>query len=249
MDSPFDIDIIGTGSSGNAVLIDNTILIDIGLPWRDVGNAAMSASRIFVTHRHADHLGMSAVRGLLKHRPAMVKHGLYVNRESFDHIAKRAPGVASMIPESHIIRDNTVVEHSWRGSRYRIEAYSLVHNVENHGFVITNLDTGKRLIHATDTMSMHSAPPGIYDVLLIEGNYDEDVIDDTIDLGTDAEAWRAMQNFRHFSVQEMERYVRLHSHPESIVVQLHESSDFGSKSVMGVDFTIEDLKRNIGGGM
>ena len=52
----YDINVLGTGSSGNAILIDDEILIDIGLGYRTIKDALHRASAIFVTHEHGDHL-------------------------------------------------------------------------------------------------------------------------------------------------------------------------------------------------
>ena len=82
------------------------------------------------------------------------------------------------------MHEGTVVNIKRRSVNYQLKTYKLVHDVENYGLVFTNLDTGKTLIHATDTETMKYAPEGKYDTLLIEGNYEEERLDKAVVHGT-----------------------------------------------------------------
>ena len=80
---PFKINIIGTGSSGNCVVIDNSIVIDCGLPIKKIGQTVINADAIFITHRHSDHLNLSILHHLYRKAPWKLTQSLYtVNRGS-----------------------------------------------------------------------------------------------------------------------------------------------------------------------
>lgn len=230
----YKIDVLGTGSSGNCILIDDEIIIDVGLGYRTLKDALHTCSAIFITHRHGDHLNPSALKQLLKKRPAIVQKRLFVNQSCLEHLHNRAPEVAKAIDPANVINgDHQHISVTGRnGVTYNVETYPLVHDVENQGFVIVN-DNNERLIHATDTETMRYAPGGIYDYLLVEGNWDEEQYAERIASGDRDEVFRALRNIRHLSVQEFEKFVRLHSHDESIILQLHQSMELGSKSLIG----------------
>ena len=47
-----DVEIIGTGSTGNAVLLNNEILIDCGLPMKKIRPHAKGIKLVLLTHIH-----------------------------------------------------------------------------------------------------------------------------------------------------------------------------------------------------
>ena len=93
---------------------------------------------------------------------------------------------------------------------------------------------------------MKYAPNRVYDYLLIEGNWDEDKFMDAIQSDDPSERFRATHNLRHLSVQSMESFVRKHSHENSVALQLHESMEMGSKSLITMNnFTESHLKNDL----
>ena len=65
----FKVDIIGTGSTGNAVVIDDKLLIDCGLTFDKLGDKVMGIEHIFITHRHGDHIKVPTLSKIYKDRP------------------------------------------------------------------------------------------------------------------------------------------------------------------------------------
>ena len=109
---------------------------------------------------------------------------------------------------------------------YRVETYPLYHDVENQGFVFTK-NGQSTLIHATDTSTMKDAPQRQYDVILVEGNYDESKLIEYLQSEDRNTRYRAARNLRHLSIQAHENFVKSHSHPKTQSLMLHESYDFG----------------------
>lgn len=51
--SKMDYEIISTGSTGNAVLINKFILIDIGVPYKTIARLTKSLKLVLLTHIHS----------------------------------------------------------------------------------------------------------------------------------------------------------------------------------------------------
>ena len=225
IETPFKVEILGTGSTGNAVMIDDSIMIDCGMGVKKLAPYLDKVQHLFITHRHGDHLNVAVLNNIAKKvSTSIIKYGLHVNSDCFDIIAARSPMVADLI-ETERLTGNDVIEFTINGVDYKVETYPLYHDVENQGFIFTK--NGKTLIHATDTATMKSAPQREYDVILVEGNYDESKLVEYLQSEDRQTRYRAARNLRHLSIQAHENFVKGHSHPDTQVLMLHESYDFG----------------------
>lgn len=223
--APFDVQILGTGSTGNAVLIDDCILLDCGLGVKKLMPYLTNVRHLFITHRHSDHLSIAILKNIAKKiSPSIIRHGLHVNSDCYNFINKNAPEIAELI-ETERLTGSSHLEFEARGTKYEVDTYPLYHDVENQGFVIRK--NGKTLIHATDTSTMQDAPKGQYDMILVEGNYDESKLIEYLNSDDRETRYRAARNLRHLSIQAHENFVKAHSHADTISVMLHESYDFG----------------------
>lgn len=225
IETPFKVEILGTGSTGNAVLIDDTIMIDCGLGVNKLLPYLQNVRHLFITHRHSDHLNISVLKNIAKKvSKSIIRFGLHVNSDCYNMIERKAPEIAEMI-ESERLTSHSLLDLKIDGVEYKIETYPLYHDVENQGFVITK--NGKTLIHATDTSTMKDAPNRQFDVILVEGNYDESKLIEYLKSDDREVRYRAARNLRHLSIQAHENFVKSHSHRDTISLMLHESYDFG----------------------
>lgn len=225
IETPFKVEILGTGSTGNAVLIDDTIMIDCGLGVNKLLPYLQNVRHLFITHRHSDHLNISVLKNIAKKvSKSIIRFGLHVNSDCYNMIERKAPEIAEMI-ESERLTSHSLLDLKIDGVEYKIETYPLYHDVENQGFVITK--NGKTLIHATDTSTMKDAPNRQFDVILVEGNYDESKLIEYLKSDDREVRYRAARNLRHLSIQAHENFVKSHSHSDTISLMLHESYDFG----------------------
>lgn len=233
---PFEVNIISTGSHGNCIIIDGVIMVDCGvskklLLQRAGQDALDGVDQILISHEHGDHLGMSVLNYLAKNRPHLITHGLHVNEGTLarmgDCTVSRLVSPENMLDASATPSD--VVELRTRKGVYTMQTFKLFHDVDNQGFIITN-PNGERLLHATDTQTMRHAPDGIYDVLLVEGNWDETKLYEMLESDSYEDRFRATRNLRHLSVQAFDRFVEHHANAETLIVQLHESAEFGTLS-------------------
>ena len=176
----FNIEIVGTGSKGNCIVLDDEIVIDVGLPFTTLKSKLLTASAILITHRHGDHLKLPNINQLVIERPWFVKYRVYTNQNVVDKIHETKNLTNVTIDENNIIGENSAFTIKGKSQTYKVKTFKLVHDVPNQGFVIEN-ENGETLIYATDTETMEFAPNEKFDYILVEGNYDEDKINDDLD--------------------------------------------------------------------
>lgn len=156
-------DILATGSSGNAVVINSEILIDCGVPMKKLRESGYikNLKLVLLTHEHGDHFNDATVRALHKERPAlrwgccewMVPHLLEagVHKRVIDVYLTNKVFHYDEIPLSLI-------------------PVGLIHDVSNCGYRIFDKD-GIRLLYATDTSTLDHIIAKDYEYYLIEANH------------------------------------------------------------------------------
>lgn len=165
-----DYNIIASGSTGNATVINGNILIDCGVSLKALRPYIRDLNLVLLTHEHGDHFRASTVRELHRQRPTlrfgccewMVKHLLDA-------------GVKPVVIDVYEIQDDTCFIYR---PDFSVRPVRLTHNVPNCGYVIVY--GGDTLLYATDTGSMDGiTEPGL-DLYLIEGNHSEEEIEAAI---------------------------------------------------------------------
>lgn len=63
--------VIATGSQGNAVVLDGTILLDCGVPFGALEEVCQDLSLVVLTHIHGDHFRPETIKRLAFLRPAL----------------------------------------------------------------------------------------------------------------------------------------------------------------------------------
>ena len=213
--------IIATGSSGNAVILDGRILIDCGVPYKMLRPYVRDLQLVLLTHEHGDHFRPGTVRTLAMARPAlrwgccawMVPHLLAagVDKRVIDVYEFAAPGKSGMLVYKHLAAI--------------IKPEMLYHNVSNCGWHIwVGLE---KVFYATDTGTLDGVEAPYYDLYLIEANHTQAEIEERIRekeaAGEFIYETAAMQN--HLSREQAlewlsrnmgqhSRYVFLHQHQE-----------------------------------
>ena len=204
--------IISTGSKGNAVIINNHILIDAGVPYKQLAPYVKDLRLVLLTHEHGDHFVPSTVQRLHKERPAlrfgccewMVPHLL-------------SAGVAARSID--LYRPEYVVEYQGQGLLIRPEP--LTHNVPNCGYHI--YAKGERLFYATDTGTLDGIEAKGYDLYLVEANHTKADIAaraaEKVARGEYAYEFRAAEN--HLSREQTEDWLYQNMGPRSLYLFLH----------------------------
>ena len=168
MNCKIDYNIISTGSQGNAVIINDVILIDCGVPFKLLKPYYKALKIVLLTHIHSDHFNKTAIKNLARERPtlrfaccrwlveALIQCGVAkTNIDVLEFDKMYGYGICNIIP------------------------IPLVHNVPNCGYKL-HFKSGGKMIYATDTNNLNGITARNYDLYMIEANYEDEDINDKI---------------------------------------------------------------------
>jgi ribonuclease BN (tRNA processing enzyme) len=163
--------ILSTGSHGNAVVIENSILIDCGVPFKTINPFMRDLQLVLLSHLHGDHFCKSTIARLAKERP-MLRWGCceWLVAPLVDCGVEKKNIDVYVYDYECMYRLNS----SWIG----IEAFPLFHDVPNAGYKIGF--NGLRYFYATDTNKILTEAKD-YDLYLVEANYEDEEIQQRIE--------------------------------------------------------------------
>lgn len=139
-------DVISTGSSGNAVVLNKNILIDCGVSFSKVKPYMKELYLVLLTHIHGDHFNPRTVRALHRERP-----GLRWGCCEWMVAPLLEAGVDKRVID---VYDPDIKAFEMYGPRISIRPERLTHDVPNCGYhLLLTPEHGKRerIFYATDT--------------------------------------------------------------------------------------------------
>jgi ribonuclease BN (tRNA processing enzyme) len=211
-----DYEVIASSSKGNAVIINKTILIDCGVPFKLLSDKYADFQLVLLTHWHSDHFNRTTIRRIARERP-MLRFGCR------DYLVSR-------LLECGVLHRNIDVyeEHQQYGyAAFDVTTANLVHDVPNTAYTLHFRESLDTVFYATDTNNLDNIQAHGYTLYLIEANYSEDEIVERIrrkqEEGEYCHEWDVLKN--HLSREKAEnwlyrnmgnhsRYVFLHEHTE-----------------------------------
>lgn len=209
------INIISTGSKGNAVVINKNIMVDCGVSFKRLEGVYKDLQLILLTHIHCDHFNKTTIKKLANERPTLrfvccewlvkdlVDSG--VNPKNIDILE----------PNKSYILGKVII----------ITPVELYHNVDNCGYKIQIGD--KRIFYATDTYSLEGISAKDYDLYLVEANYTEEEIKNRIESKKQAHQYiyeyDAMEN--HLSKEKVDEWLMENMKESSEVMYLHKHAE------------------------
>jgi conserved hypothetical protein len=151
--------IINSGSDGNAVVIEDEILIDCGVSFKKLADDYKSLRLVLLTHIHTDHFNKRTISRLGQERPTL----------RFGCCDWLAEDLASCgITRADIYKTGRTYDYG----AFQLEPVKLTHNVENCGYKITI--GGQKLFYATDTGNLDGVEAKGYDLYMVEANYTDE---------------------------------------------------------------------------
>lgn len=210
--------IISTGSNGNAVVIEDKILIDCGVSFSKLKQCYKKLQIVLLTHIHTDHFNKTTIKRLAIERPTLrfaccnwlvsdlIECG--VNKKNID-----------------VLNIGTWYDYA----QFKISPVLLYHNVDQCGYrIFVSIPFGyKKIFYATDTNKLDGITAKNYDLYMIEANYTENGIQERINakktLNMYCYEYDAMLNhlskekcdeFIYNNMGENSKYVYLHQHIE-----------------------------------
>ena len=152
-----NIDIIGSGSSGNCIILDEEVMIDAGVPYKTLKEYTKPGNirYVLLTHIHGDHFNKATIRKLTVNTETMFLCGDFLKKDLLD---------IGVPQDKTIVVNNRHISGEWK-----FFPVSLYHDVPNIGWRISK---GKwRHFHATDTFTLEGITAKNYDSATIECNH------------------------------------------------------------------------------
>lgn len=204
-------EIIGTGSTGNAVILNNSILIDCGVPYKALEPYVRQIKLVLLTHIHGDHFCRSTIRRLAAERPSLrfasgewllvdlVDAGVSTRNIDILGCGKMYDyGIASIIP------------------------VGLNHDVPNCGYKV--FFKGAKAFYATDTNDLNGITAKGYDLYMVEADYEDEEIHQRIKQkeldGEYAYELRVLRN--HLSKENCDAWIYNNAGDSSEYIYMHQ---------------------------
>lgn len=210
--------IISSGSQGNAVVVNGSILIDCGVSFRDLKEVYKDLKLVLLTHIHGDHFNKSTIARLAKERPTLrFACCSWLIRELMN----------CGVPHRNI--DYSVCGQVYNYVAFKISPVQLYHDVDNCGWRIFDNITGEKAIYMTDTATVQGISAKGYNLYLIEANYSENEIVERIK--TKEEAGQYVYEYRvlktHLSKEECDAWLLDNMDDNSEAVYIHQHTEKG----------------------
>lgn len=202
--------IIATGSKGNAIIVNDKILIDCGVSFTKLKEYYKNIQLVLLTHIHGDHFNKTTIRTLGQQRPTL-RFGC-------------CEWLVNDLVECGISKKNIDVLEV--GTIYnfnicKVSPLLLYHNVPQCGYRIFIED--KKMIYATDTNTLEGISAKNYDYYLIEANYTEEGIKERIEakelLGLYVYEYESMEN--HLSKEKCDEFITNNKKDDSEYYYMH----------------------------
>ena len=161
--------IISSCSTGNATIIRDIILIDCGVTFKKLEKYYKQLKIVLLTHIHSDHFKKESIKKLAQERPTLR--------------FACCEWLLQPLLECGVLRKNIDVLQI--GTRYNYKLFKIVpiklyHDVPQCGYRV--LFDDYKVIYMTDTRTVEGIVAKNYDLYLVEGNYEEEELEQRINL-------------------------------------------------------------------
>lgn len=160
--------IVGSSSKGNAVIVEEFLLLDCGVSYSRLKPYLKTIKLIFISHIHKDHL-----------LPRTIEQINY-NYPNIKYIVGSYE-VCAKLSSLHIPKKNIYVLPSGKWfdlGALKLKLEKLYHDVSNFG--IKWEYEGKKGIYFTDTCKVDHIDAKNYDLYLVENNYQQEILEEHI---------------------------------------------------------------------
>lgn len=160
--------IIGSSSRGNCIIVEDILILDVGVSYSKIKKYLNKVKLIFISHTHKDHL-----------LPSTIKH-ISFNYPNIKYVCGSEEVVKKLV-ECNVNKKNIYILKN--GIKYdlgliKVRLIDLYHDVENYGLKWEL--NGKKGIYIVDTERIDHIVAQDYDLYLIENNYQEKVLQEHI---------------------------------------------------------------------
>lgn len=203
-------DVLQTGSSGNCVVLNDIIALDMGVSYKKVAPYSRDLQLIFVGHEHTDHFKTSTIRTLAAERPTIRFCG-------GEWMVCKFMGAGVSARNIDVLE----AEKRYDYGAFQIEPVTLYHDVPNYGLKV--FINGKKVIYIVDTGYVDDVDAKDFDLFFLESNHTQAEIEarigDKLARGEFAYEVRAARN--HLSQEQALEWLAQNAGPNSKYVFLH----------------------------
>lgn len=211
-------DVIATGSTGNAVVLGDDVLIDCGVPYKKIAHIVPTLKLVLLTHRHQDHFNATTIRRLHEARPTL-RFGCCEWMVPYI----RAAGVSPTVIDIYAPLFGCI--YAYDKHRILISAFPLYHDVENCGYKITYEE--QQVLYATDTSTLDHVIAKSYDLYLIEANHTEQELADRIrrKSETGEYVYEHRVEYTHLSRETADAWLAMNAGRDSEIIYIHQHKE------------------------
>lgn len=159
--------IIASCSTGNAVIIRDIILIDCGVSFKRLQKYYKKIKIVLLTHIHSDHFKKETIRKLAQERPTL-------RFACCEWLLEPLLECGINIRNIDVLQIGTKYDYRL----FKIVPIKLYHDVPQCGYRV--LFDDYKVIYATDTRTLEGISAKNYDLYLIEGNYEDEELEERI---------------------------------------------------------------------
>ena len=208
--------ILKTGSSGNAVLLENGLLLDCGVPFKLIEPHLKKIKAVFVSHEHKDHMNISTLKRIHELRPTVRFLAGFWLKRYLD---------MSRIKKSNI--DYLSPNKTYDYNLFKIIPFILIHDVKNIGIKILDKKNKEKVLYAVDTKKIDHIRAVNYDLYLIEANYDEEKLEQNIKRDKENGLFSYGERVKetHLSIQQVSGWLLDNAGENSVYEFLHRSKN------------------------
>lgn len=215
--------VLGTGSSGNAYLLQaggSALLLEAGLPIRQIVRSIPDWRRVrgcLITHEHGDHA---------KSAEAIMQMGVKTYMSA---------GTAEAIHKSGCLTEFNTVQmlSAFTVGEFTVLAFEAQHDAaEPCGYLIRYEPTGETALYATDTYYLRQTFPGVH-YWIVECNYVDELMDAQQEDGKLSPALRSRLKKSHMSLRRLLDALRANDLSKTrAIVLVHLSSERSDERAM-----------------
>lgn len=207
--------VISTGSKGNAVVLNDVILIDCGVSYKALKAVRERLKIVLLTHIHSDHFNAAAIRLLAENRPTL-RFGCC--EWLVENLLK-----CNVNPVNIDVLD---ICKTYDYGAFKVVPVKLYHDVPNCGYRI--FMNGEKAFYATDTNTLKGISAKGYDLYMVEANYaDEEIRERIREKESKGEyAYERSVLHTHLSRQKCDDFIyeNIGSNGEYVYLHQHEQS-------------------------
>lgn len=196
-----EIEVIASGSTGNAYLINDgttSVLLDAGVPLKQIQAACQyrlhDIKGCFISHSHKDHCKAAdklAERGI----------NVYLAADTLQEIKGQGHRFKEIQPQQQIEVDSMIVM-----------PFALEHDVTNYGYLVASRTTKEKLVYITDTAYCRYRFTGLTHIM-IEANYDREIIRNNVLSGKMPDSLRGRIIESHMSIDTALEFIKANQQP------------------------------------